>query len=592
LKIYLGRKFTVRTDALGMKFIFERKGPKEDSLRVVRRAEGFALRVCNYDFDMEHIGGDKNIADAPSRLVFDDSEAKYPGEIGHELDNGDWPSVVAHIEDDNENDYDIGYVTLNELKVESQRDPIIKLLKKQLEKKSDEKWPQEILWYRQRRDEMRIVGDLLIIENRILVPETLQDRLLEIAHRGHPKASTMMGALKERVWWLYMKRDIDKVVSECELCKLTQKTENPIPMRMSTLPTEVWSHVAVDFFGPLKNFGNIYIMVIADYFSRFLVTKVVKSTSAEKVIPVLSEVFKFYGHPEVLRSDNGPPFVSRAFTKFLRQRGIEVEHSTPLHPQQNGLVERYMQILKQVAEIAKSQVEFLQMLENRISMHNRARNRMTNRVPRDLMFGRKLRDEIPFIGATTDMDLEDYQEMRERDSEIKSRRKELEDAKRHAKPIDIQEGDVVLVERERKKKTETPLMPGEAIVEEVRGGDLTLRLAGGKKLDRNIIKVKRIIPSKIQLSEEERLQQADEIIENSGAHLREDERVETPTQIRRSERIKEKKKKFFEVNMLLREEKERLIDETDWLECEDKQQNIRRLEKLFRELSEDLCKEY
>jgi transposase InsO family protein len=565
----VGRNFVIRTDAMGMKFIFERGGPRAESKRAVRRAEGFALRVCNFDFEMEHIKGEDNVADAPSRLVFDDRQEIYPSEIGHE-----WPNTIAVINED-EDDYDIEHVTLQDLKEESIKDPTIQVLKQQLEKAGDELWPKEIVWYRQRQHEMRMVGDLLIIENRVLIPESLQKKLIEITHRGHPGVSTMVGALKERVWWLNMKGDIMKFINECEKCKVSKKPHNPTPMQMTNFPEEVWSKLAIDFYGPLKSFGDIYVLVIADYFSRFIVTKIVKSTSAITVIQALKEVFETYGNCEILKMDNGPPFQSSAFLKFLRNRGITAEHSTPLCPQQNGLVERYMRILNSIASISTSRKEFEKLLKERIEMHNVAPNRMTNKAPRDLMFGRKLRDQIPFVGsAEVYGDENEYLEMKERNDRIRYRAKEVEDRKRNAKEMEIDVGDTVLISREKKKKTESRLLPAEATVESVRGGDMTLRFAGGQTLDRNVTKVRKVIPSTETLAEDEKMKQIEEVEENSGAYLpdrmevdddeQEENRQETSAAFRRSERIKQRKEKLSQINHHIYQLENENSSDDDW----------------------------
>lgn len=83
----LARKFILRTDSEGIRFIFERKGPPEQmNKRATSRAESYALRVAIFDFTVEFIAGTENIADTPSRLTTsikeeDDKERRVAGEI-------------------------------------------------------------------------------------------------------------------------------------------------------------------------------------------------------------------------------------------------------------------------------------------------------------------------------------------------------------------------------------------------------------------------------------------------------------------------------------------------------------------------------
>ncbi|SUY74317.1 integrase core domain-containing protein [Comamonas testosteroni] len=51
--------------------------------------------------------------------------------------------------------------------------------------------------------------------------------------------------------------------------------------------------------------------------------------------------------PFLLRSDNGLVFTSRSFTALVRGYGLRQELITPHSPEQNGLVERVIRMLKE-----------------------------------------------------------------------------------------------------------------------------------------------------------------------------------------------------------------------------------------------------
>lgn len=69
----LGRPFTLRTDASGIAFIFNRT--REDTKRALTRADGWALRLSPYSYTVEYIKGQDNIADPSSRLYQGHDEA-------------------------------------------------------------------------------------------------------------------------------------------------------------------------------------------------------------------------------------------------------------------------------------------------------------------------------------------------------------------------------------------------------------------------------------------------------------------------------------------------------------------------------------
>ena len=77
----------------------------------------------------------------------------------------------------------------------------------------------------------------------------------------------------------------------------------------------------MDSFGPLpiKN----HIVVIQDLASRYSVAKVLRSTNAKSVIPVLEDTHSTFGNPQRQKSDNGPPFNSKEMLNFNSKRDIK-----------------------------------------------------------------------------------------------------------------------------------------------------------------------------------------------------------------------------------------------------------------------------
>ena len=115
-------------------------------------------------------------------------------------------------------------------------------------------------------------------------------------------------------------------------------------------------------------------MVVIDDYSRFPVVEVLRSTSSKVVIPCLDKMFSEYGIPDVLRSDNGPPFNSREFNEFSKYLGFVHRKVTPYWPRANGEVDRFMRTIKKVIKTA--------VMENKSwkqEMHIFLRNYYTSR---------------------------------------------------------------------------------------------------------------------------------------------------------------------------------------------------------------------
>ena len=112
------------------------------------------------------------------------------------------------------------------------------------------------------------------------------------------------------------------------------------PERMSRVlpPSAPWQDCSTDLLGPLPKGESILVLV--DYFSRFVEVAILKSTTSVKIIEAISPMSARFGVPFYLRTDNGPQCVSGEFEAFLRLHGVEHRTATLLWPAANGEVYR------------------------------------------------------------------------------------------------------------------------------------------------------------------------------------------------------------------------------------------------------------
>jgi hypothetical protein len=119
--------------------------------------------------------------------------------------------------------------------------------------------------------------------------------------------------LREKVW--FPDKLVEKKVESCCACFISTPESKREPLKMSPLPKAPWSEVSMDF-AELPN--SECLLIITDDYSRYPVVETVKSTSANKVIPRIDKVFSEFGIPDVVKTDNGPPFNSREFQSFAQ----------------------------------------------------------------------------------------------------------------------------------------------------------------------------------------------------------------------------------------------------------------------------------
>jgi putative transposase len=128
------------------------------------------------------------------------------------------------------------------------------------------------------------------------------------------------------------------------------------PLSNAKSPNALW---CTDYKGEflLGNHQYCYPLTITDYCCRYLLAcEGLESTKSVFASTVFERIFKEFGLPDAIRSDNGVPFASpNAFFGLSRlsvwwlRLGISIERIKPGCPQQNGRHERMHLTLKKEA---------------------------------------------------------------------------------------------------------------------------------------------------------------------------------------------------------------------------------------------------
>ena len=84
-----------------------------------------------------------------------------------------------------------------------------------------------------------------------------------------------------------------------------------------------------------------------DYFTKWPEAYALSNQEAETVAKVLVDQFvSLFGTPAQLHSAQGRNFESQVFTEMCKLLGIKKTRTAPLHPQSDGMVERYNRTLE------------------------------------------------------------------------------------------------------------------------------------------------------------------------------------------------------------------------------------------------------
>ena len=154
--------------------------------------------------------------------------------------------------------------------------------------------------------------------------------------------------------------------------------------------------VAVDILGPFPRTprGQHYVVVAMDYFTKWPEAVAIPYQEAATVCEVLIEgMFSRFGVPTELHSDQGRNFEAKLFMEMCKQLGIHKTRTTPLHPQSDGLVERFNRTLGAllVLVVAKDQKDWDLQLPLVFMACSSVTQETTGCTPALLMLGRELR---------------------------------------------------------------------------------------------------------------------------------------------------------------------------------------------------------
>ena len=104
------------------------------------------------------------------------------------------------------------------------------------------------------------------------------------------------------------------------------------------------------------------------------------------------------GIPQVMRSDNGPPFTSQEIKKYMNENGIEVHRVTPLWPLANSEAERFIKHLTKVIRSAHVESKTWKIYLYKFLLNYRTMpHSMTGFIPAELLFmiNQNVRNKLP-----------------------------------------------------------------------------------------------------------------------------------------------------------------------------------------------------
>ena len=425
----IGRTFTLRTDHGALKWLFSFKQPEGQLARWLERLSVFTFKIQHRPGKL-HCNGDA-LSRRPCEQDCKYCYSKTQGEIERIRLCKELPQVENHkvrlsrtqrkriAKQKSENEVVLNDTLetdwLQEIRIHQEEDDHLKFMQAWSEKPTKDEareYPPELKFWWTRWPHLRRENNLWLyawhlprngIEWKIIIPKTLQDRILMELHDtrlgGHFGIEKTYQRLKgSPYYWKNMRASAEQHCGNCDVCFKTKKHNRKIKAKMGhILVSRPLERIALDIMGPLTQTysDNKYVLVVSDYFTKWTEAYALPDQQAETVASYLvSHFISRFGIPENIHTDQATNFQSDLFKELCRLLQIHQTRTTPWRPQSDGLVERFNRtlgaLIRQVVETQQRNWDsYLPIL---CMAYRSAVHTTTGYTPNRLMLGR----ELPF----------------------------------------------------------------------------------------------------------------------------------------------------------------------------------------------------
>ena len=168
------------------------------------------------------------------------------------------------------------------------------------------------------------------------------------------------------------------------------------------------------------------VLVLQDHFSKYVVAYVVKDQTACTATETEKWVFRAFGAPAYLISDQGKAFTGHIITHLCELYGVQKLRTSPYHAQTNGQVEHMNQmIIHMIGKLEEDKKAcWSEHLPELLLAYSATRSTVTGYSPYYLLFGRRPRIPVDYLFPT----LRDSPHQTKREVSVVAMQKRLKEA--------------------------------------------------------------------------------------------------------------------------------------------------------------------
>jgi hypothetical protein len=205
-----------------------------------------------------------------------------------------------------------------------------------------EETPASIRQYWNHRDEITLQDGIIFKGNKIIIPASMRREMVIKTHETHLGIEACLRRARDTIYWPGMNAEIKEAVQNCTVCAEHMPQNRKEPLMTHEYPKRPWGKIAAD----LCTHKQDHYVVIVDYYSDYIEMEPVDNTMAGTIIEVFKRTFARHGIPEIVHTDNGPPFDSQEMRRFAQEWEFELTSSSPGNSRSNGKAEAAVKIIK------------------------------------------------------------------------------------------------------------------------------------------------------------------------------------------------------------------------------------------------------
>ena len=144
-----------------------------------------------------------------------------------------------------------------------------------------------------------------------------------------------------------MKADIKHYTTKvCKCLKQRCPSKPPRAPMQSIVMTQPFEVIALDFLHLERSSGGFeYVLVIMDHFMHYSSCPTWDKSGKTAATKLYDDFILRFGFPGRIHHDQGGEFENQLATSLENLCGIKHSGNTPYHPQGNGMVEKFNQML-------------------------------------------------------------------------------------------------------------------------------------------------------------------------------------------------------------------------------------------------------